>query len=525
MTDEIPMVNPGGNLTMLGQWRIVIKQAEDAAKAGRFDEALALVTRPDVADHRLSIQLRNRLAQDLVGRGTRRAEADDTVGAIGDLDLAEKHGAAPDLLAAARMKVAERVAEDVKAELDAGDPVKVADRVAKLAEHNVSGPMLRRMREAAEAWKKALEDGRRGEFGSALEGLERTGRLAAGLATEALAAARRDLDGRRELASPRIERLYKALGSSHWGETLAAAEAVLETIPDHPAARQARAKAWQQIGALSPSASLPGRSERAVAPVTAAPRPVAVNPNAKPGIVFLDSADKPTEAQTLPWRDALLHRPGHQAPAPRLRIRDVDGPRGRFLLWADVIGGYLVCLDDEVILGRAGADSPADVPLLGDLSRQHATIIRDGDGYILKAHRPTFVNGKKVETASLRHADVIRLGTTVELEFRQPSPVSSTARLEIVSRHRMPLAVDGVILMAETCIVGPSAQAHIPAPSLDAPVVLYRQGSALWCRASGEFEVDGQARAGRAPLTLKSNVLGEGFSFSLEPLPAKTGNA
>jgi hypothetical protein len=41
------MVNPGGNLTMLGQWRIVIKQAEDAARAGRFDEALALITRPD----------------------------------------------------------------------------------------------------------------------------------------------------------------------------------------------------------------------------------------------------------------------------------------------------------------------------------------------------------------------------------------------------------------------------------------------------------------------------------------------
>lgn len=193
---------------------------------------------------------------------------------------------------------------------------------------------------------------------------------------------------------------------------------------------------------------------------------------------------------------------------------------GRFLLWADVIGGFLVCLDNEIILGRAGADSPADVPLLGDLSRRHAVIIRDGDGYILKAVHPTFVNGKPVEVVPLRDGNVIRLGSTVELEFHQPSPVSSTARLEVVSRHRLPLAVDGVILMAETCIVGPSAQAHIPAPNLEAPVVLYRQGSTLWCRAPGEFEVDGRSHASKAPLTERSSVLGDGFSFSLEPLPA-----
>jgi len=69
--------------------------------------------------------------------------------------------------------------------------------------------------------------------------------------------------------------------------------------------------------------------------------------------------------------------------------------------------------------------------------------------------------------------------------------------------------------------VGPSPQAHVPAPSLEAPVVLYRQGTTLWCRAPGEFEVDGQPRIARAPLTPTSSVLGEGFSFSLEPLPAR----
>ena len=139
---------------------------------------------------------------------------------------------------------------------------------------------------------------------------------------------------------------------------------------------------------------------------------------------------------------------------PLARV-EAAGPKGRFLLWVDAVGGYLVCLDDRIVLGRAGPDSHADIPLMGDLSRNHATLLRNGEGYLLQAHHASFVNGKPVvDQAVLHDGDVIRLGSTVELEFRQPSPVSATARLSIVSRHRLPLAVDGVLLMAETCIVG-----------------------------------------------------------------------
>ena len=214
--------------------------------------------------------------------------------------------------------------------------------------------------------------------------------------------------------------------------------------------------------------------------------------------------------------------PQHPNPGrPFARVSE-SNLAGRFLIWVDAIGGYLVCLNDQVVLGRAGPDSQADIPLMGDLSRQHATISRDRETYVLRAHHPTFINGKPVELAPLRDGDVIRLGSTVELEFRQPSPISSTARLSIVSRHRLPLAVDGVLLMAETCIIDRSAQAHILAPEIDQPVVLYRQGESLWCRATGGFEVDGRACAARAPLTLQSSILGNGFSFSLESLGTKS---
>lgn len=512
------MVNPGGRSTMLGQWRIALKQAEESARAGRLDEALALIARPDVADHRQAVQMRGRLALELVGRATRRAEVDDLAGAIDDLRLAERHGVAPDVLASARLKLAEHVAGEVRVELEAGDPARVLERVDRLARDHISGPTLRRYREAAEAWQQALDDARRGEFGRAREALDRAERLAGGLATDALAAAHRDLDDRQKAASPKVERLYKALGDGqNWGEVLAAAEALLESVPEHPAARQARTRAWQQIGGVNPAGALPTRSGRVahlpelLAAAGATGVGLGVGPAAgarDAGIVYLEEGE------------------GRAGPEARRVAAGPSGPSGRFLLWADAVGGYLVCCDPETVLGRAGADSQADVPLLGDLSRRHASLIRQGDGYVLRAHHPTFVNGRPVvAVAPLRDRDVIRLGSTVELMFRQPSPVSATARLEIVSRHRLPLAVEGVILMAETCILGPSPQAHIPASHLPSPVVLFRQGGGLWCRVPGSFEVDGKACLSRSALTLRSNVIGQGFSFSLEPLGPKGASA
>ena len=325
-------------------------------------------------------------------------------------------------------------------------------------------------------------------------------------------------------------------------QILAAAEAVLAVVPEHPAARQARARAWQQIAAIGPSGAAQWPQRGARTAQAAALMGLAPSPKARPardppppigraaartrgdlpaaGAAGIAGLTASSAGRDRPQRQPGRGAAGRPVPARPLARAEADGPKGRFLLWVDAVGGYLVCLDDRIVLGRAGPDSHADVPLMGDLSRNHATLVRDGEGYVLQAHH-SLVRQRQAgrpSRPSLRDGDVIRLGSTVELEFRQPSPVSATARLAIVSRHRLPLAVDGVLLMAETCIVGGSGQAHIPAPALREPVVLYRQGDALWCRATGGFEVDGRTCAARAALTLQSSVLGDGFSFSLEPL-------
>jgi hypothetical protein len=504
---DIPMgnVNQGGNSTMLGHWRVVLKQAEESAKAGRLDEALALAARADVADHRQAVQLRGKYTLELVKRAGRRAEADDLDGALGDLDAAESFGAAPDVLASSRSKLADLVAEDLRTDLAAGEPDRVVDRVDAMGKRKVASPGLRRLRESAEAWKAARLEARRGEFGVAAELLDRASRLAGDGASDALLAARRELEARQQAASPKADRFYRTLSDSPdaWPAILAAAEDLLATVPDHPAARQARSRAWQQIGAIGPAVpTLPNRPSSAgngeiLFLDDSTPNP---NPNPTPNPTPRHRSDQPTIA-----RPKSKH----------------GGPHGRFLLWADVIGGYLVCLDDEITIGRAGPDASADVQLLADLSRRHAVIARDGEHYTLRALHPTFVNGRAVDSAPLRDGDVIRLGSNVELEFRRPSPVTSTATLRLLSRHRPPMAVDGVLLMAQSCLVGPTRQCHISAPKLTQPVVLFRQADTLWCRCPGSFEVDGKPALSRAPITLSSSVKGEGFSFSLEPVASR----
>jgi hypothetical protein len=539
------MVNPGGESTMLGHWRIVLRQAEEAARVGRFEEAYALANRPDVADHHHAVLFRTRLALDLIARATRRGAVDDLAGAIEDLNLAERIGSPPDSLAAARLNLADRVADEVRVDLDAGEPARTLERIEELARHKITGPALRRTREIADAWQTALTEGRRGEFGRAQEQLDRAERLAGGAgaiaAQQAVAAAKVELENRQKGAAPKIEALYAALSDGKWPQILAAAEAVLVAVPEHPAARQARTRAWQQIAAIGPAGSARWPQRDALAAQDKGTGMIGPTPDREPG---------EPETQGIVWLNTGLNRGGGPLPprlgpvgrdpagvtaprplaAPRTPLPprpmargDAAGPTGRFLLWVDAVGGYLVCLDDRIVLGRSGSESHADIPLMGDLSRNHATLIRNGEGYLLQAHQASFVNGKPVvDQALLRDGDVIRLGSTVELEFRQPSPVSATARLAIVSRHRLPLAVDGVLLMAETCIVGPAPQAHIPAPMLKDPVVLYRQAGALWCRAAGAFDVDGRTCAARAPLTLQSSVLGDGFSFSLESLGSQS---
>src|SRR5262249_22966667 len=240
----------------------------------------------------------------------------------------------------------------------------------------------------------------RGDFPRALELAERVRRLLPGN-VEPLARFRADLESNRDRGAELVRRLHEATEAGRWRDVLDLADQVLAIAPQHPDARRARGMAW-----------------KSVEPATLVTRTVVAVPQPSDG--------------------------GQRAELPQ-----------RFLLWVDGVGGFLVCLGNRVTVGQATPDGYVDVPLYADVSRLHAALTRENGSYVLEGMRPVQVNGQPTEKALLRPNDRITLGETCQLQFRQPAPVSASARLDLTSGQRLPLAADGVLLMADTLLLGP----------------------------------------------------------------------
>ena len=187
------------------------------------------------------------------------------------------------------------------------------------------------------------------------------------------------------------------------------------------------------------------------------------------------------------------------------------------MLWVDAVGGFWVCLADEVTLGQPARTGSVDVPILADISSRHARIRRDGEGYLIEAIREVRLQNRTVDkVASLAHGSKITLGGRVRLVFRRPHALSATARLDFDTPHRTDPSADAVLLMADSCILGPKPHSHIVCPDWPHEVVLYRHDDELYCRTVGRWAIDGVRCKDRGRITLNSRIEGEGFSLKLE---------
>jgi len=190
----------------------------------------------------------------------------------------------------------------------------------------------------------------------------------------------------------------------------------------------------------------------------------------------------------------------------------------KFIVWIDQVGAFLLCLASEVTVGGPATEGArADVPLLANLSRRHATFVRSGERYLLLAHAPTQVAGRAVhDRVDLSDGYDVGLGANVRLKFRLPSVMSGTARLEFVSDHRPARAVDGVILMDQTCLVGPGAENHIRCPGWPQSVLLYRRDGRLWCKSRDELFLGGRHAPEGGPLEPGVVVTATDIRFRIE---------
>ncbi len=443
---------------MFGFAWLTLRQAQEALKNGRLEEALRLLEQPAARGHRRAGELLVQLARAFAERGERHLRLEETEQAWDDLLAAEGLKTADKTSDRLRLALTSLGLAELRALLLAGEPERAEVAASKLRQRGVAATELAVLEEGLAGWLRARELAGRGEMGPALEAAERAARL---LGVNArFESFHADLVRHHQALPGLLVRLHEAAQNERWLEVLELAEQVLVVAPAHPEARSLRSRAW-----------------RALEPVTVADGQVAET------------------GTTLP---------GHLSPS-------------RFWLWIDGVGGYLVCLGNRLTFGQAMPSAPVDVPLVADVSRLHATLTRDAEGYVLEAVRPMQVNGSTVNRALLQSGDRFTLGQTCQFLFRLPVPGSTTARVDLTSGHRLPMSVDGVLLMAETLVLGPGPQAHILVPDLKQPVVLFRHRDVLGVRCPGEFTINGQPSSGRAFLPPVANVSGQDIAFAVEP--------
>tara|TARA_B100000686_G_scaffold61530_1_gene66116 strand:- start:40 stop:903 length:864 start_codon:yes stop_codon:yes gene_type:complete len=218
------------------------------------------------------------------------------------------------------------------------------------------------------------------------------------------------------------------------------------------------------------------------------------------------------ETQPMPARGSLQSEPA-------------STNEDRHLLWIDGVGGFLLLTRQAITIG--GPQAPdTDIQLLASLSRQHATIHRDDGGYLLEAHGPTRVNQRRVvEWTELPDGADITLGRTVQLSFHRPTVLSGSGRLRFQSDHRPTHSLDGVVLVADTCLLGPGRDCHIQCPEWEDSVILIHRGGDWLVRSPRlTLEVNGKKLRGEATIGDGQIVTGPDLRFHVETPSTRSSN-
>lgn len=195
------------------------------------------------------------------------------------------------------------------------------------------------------------------------------------------------------------------------------------------------------------------------------------------------------------------------------------GQSDNFFLWVDAIGVWQVlCRDDLLIGAAAAADEVADIPLLAPLSRRHARFLRQDDAWFLLPLQSCAVGGRAVTGQTLlRNGSEIQLGDRVRLRFRIPSVLSASARIDFLSGHQPRLSLSGVLLMADTLLLGPRQDNHVCCPGWPDSVVLYRRQQQLLCRSRMPLTLADEPLPDQQDLSQGAILSGPELRFRLEP--------
>jgi tetratricopeptide (TPR) repeat protein len=470
---------------MFPAWRMKIRTAQIALNEGRCDEASALLNRESLRGFLPAKRLSHEVAAQLVDRAGRKLAAGDSVAGWRDIQQAQQLEGSTELVDKFREVQARLGLNQTRQLLQRGETALAARQIAKLEQRRLGGDERRCWKLIVHLITRAKELAYLGEFVEACEMLERAARLLPpgdDPLAEEIASRRRQLLANSEKLRPLTTALHAAVASENWSEVLTTTDAMLELAAAYPTAVEARRKAWQAVGMKAPAKKL--------ANFAAAAR--------RRGPVF---------ATTIPWRK--------NGADDTMTTEESRGKR--LIAWIDEVGAFLVCLGNEIALGQPTPGSEVDIPVRADLSRRHATIAREGENYILKPIHSAKLDGHSVVGPTLlRDGSLIELGDSLKIRFTKPHSLSATAVLQFESKHKTEPAVDAVVLMSESCVLGPKAHSHIRCAKWNSEIVLFRRGEDVQFRSKDMIEVNDHPGMTTGIITANCRLAGEEFALSFE---------
>lgn len=465
-------------ISMFQTWRWKLRAAQQACDQGRLDEAVQRLQDDDLRQFQPAQPLLSELAAKLERRALARLASAEPQAAWRDVRVAcDLAGETASILETRRLLVQGEL-EEAQRLLSAGQSAAARGVLERLMEQRASNELVRGWFQVALHCDAARQLQARGRFAEAEGELRQAVGLRPGATflTERLARLALDAERGRTVT----DALQAAATSSDWAQVRTMADELLQLAPECEWAKDLRQRAW---GHLAPRTQI--------------------------------ARSRPQLAFTQAWSPSTIPMSSDGSGATGEQRETGE----RFLLWVDAVGGYLVCLGNEVLIGQPSSRGGVDVPVLGDLSRQHAMVRRDGEHYLIQPLQAVRVRGQRIQDVTLlRDGDEIWLGEHLHLRFRQPHVLSASARLEWISRHRTQPAADAILLMAESLVLGPDRQNHVVCRQWTHDLVIYRRDGELYCRAAESLEVDGRWREGEVLLNPKSRIAGRDFAVSLEPV-------
>ena len=431
-------------------FKLDLKKAEVALKAGRLDEAAGLLEGSKGVEHALGQQLKDRLVEELVKRGQQHLADDRLTAAGADVGLAKKLGGHQVAVLALEQQLESRQRSVAQGVRDRS----LVEKKAKM-----------------ESLLAAGEDEQTIRFFDSLSGAERTEPAIFELANKAAGClveiAWEDFN------SGRLDRCSRTMQLIAKVQQLAGGAAQVELFDLLEKVQSARV--WVGQARYAEAADELKKVQLVASDAAWITGALTGLQKCTQGL-----GELMTGALGLLGDDPLSVSAAKRSRGKQNKFPEGAGVRrppttalscGRSILQVDQVGSLLLLAGEHFSIGTTSTKIDSDIVLQTEGMTEAVYIRRCGEDYLAVSGTPFVINGRSLQEHLLANGDSIEIGKRGRLTFSKPVAASNTAVLQIKGSKLLRRDIRSVVLVGDAVLFGDSAS-HFRIPGLGNRVIV-----------------------------------------------------